>query len=197
LAKTQVEIGPAHHGQRMTLAAFRDAEGAPGYGYELARGVVHVIQVPGGDHAAVLGVIRRKLDRYWDERPERIALVAAAGDCRVEAPSMASERHPECAVYLSPRPDAEPPWAEWVPEIVVEVVSRGGEERDYHEKRVDYLAVGVQEYWIVDPGRRAMLLLTRRGDTWHEESLGSDGVCRTRRLPGLELPLSAVFAPLA
>ncbi len=58
------------------------------------------------------------------------------------------------------------PWARWIPEIVVEVVSEGGEKRDYEEKRREYLAAGVKEYWIIDPARRQVLVLQRAGDTF-------------------------------
>ena len=44
---------------------------------------------------------------------------------------MQSDRHPDQAVYLLPPPDGPRPWTRWVPEIVVEVVSEGGEDRDY------------------------------------------------------------------
>ena len=193
---TTIRIGPDDHGRRMDFLDFRDAEASPGYRYELARGVVHATQIPGGSHAAVLGAIHRKLSRYWDDHLDRIELVAGGASCRLEAPEMMSERHPDCAVYVSPRPTIEPPWADWVPEIVIEVVSKGGEDRDYNEKRADYLAVGVQEYWIVDPDKRTMLVLTRRGDTWAEQALDSEAVYRCRRLPGFELSLAEVFRPL-
>lgn len=193
---TTIRIGPDDHGRRMGFSDFRDAEASPGYLYELARGVVQVVDVPGGIHAEVIAVIQRTLDRYWDHHLDRITLIAGGSDCRIEAPDLASERHPDRAVYLSPRPAKEPPWADWVPEITIEVVSRGGEHRDYHDKREDYLAAGVQEYWIVDPQKRTMLALIRHDNTWTEEKLDADGVYRCRLLPGFELPLTEVFRPL-
>src|SRR5207237_7295911 len=38
------------------------------------------------------------------------------------------------------------------PTIVVEFVSRGKRDRyrDYEEKRVEYHAIGVKEYWVID-----------------------------------------------
>ncbi len=195
-ATTTIRIGPADHGRRMSFDDFRDAEAEPGYGYELARGVVQVVDIPGGTHADVTAAIRRELDWYWRGQLDRIRLVAGGAECRVESPALISERHPDCAVYLSARPNVDPPWAVWVPEIVMEVVSKGGEKRDYEDKREDYLAAGVTEYWIVDPKKRSMLALTRRGDTWVEQTLDATGVYETRLLPEFVLRLADVFAPL-
>ncbi len=43
-------IGPADHGQSMTLAEFIDAESEEGSLFELARGVPVVTEVPGISH---------------------------------------------------------------------------------------------------------------------------------------------------
>ena len=97
---------------------------------------------------------------------------------------------------MSPRPAIEPPWRTWIPEIVVEIVSKGGEKRDYEDKREDYLIVGVTEYWIVDPQKRSMLALTRRGDSWAENTIDARGVYSTQLLPAFELRLQDVFSTL-
>jgi Uma2 family endonuclease len=36
------------------------------------------------------------------------------------------------------------------PDLLVEVVSKGSVARDYIEKKNDYEAFGVKEYWIID-----------------------------------------------
>ncbi len=82
-----------------------------------------------------------------------------------------------------------------MPQIVVEVVSESGEDRDYVEKREEYLLAGVQEYWILDPRRRRMLVLVRRGDTWEERLLDEDGIHRTELLPGLEVKIGELLGP--
>jgi Uma2 family endonuclease len=44
------------------------------------------------------------------------------------------------------------------PLLVVEVVSPGidNEKRDYQDKRKDYAARGILEYWIVDPAKQSV-----------------------------------------
>ena len=46
--------------------------------------------------------------------------------------------------------------------VAFEVVSRGGEDRDYRVKRDEYLAFGLREYWIVDPSARRVTVRTAR-----------------------------------
>jgi len=47
------------------------------------------------------------------------------------------------------------------PDLVVEVVSPGKEnaDRDYRFKRSEYAVCGIQEYWIIDPGRGVVSVL--------------------------------------
>ncbi|BAT54040.1 hypothetical protein NOS3756_30050 [Nostoc sp. NIES-3756] len=58
------------------------------------------------------------------------------------------------------------------PALVVEVVSPGkaNEDRDYRYKRSEYAARGIAEYWIVDPQKDRVTLLTLV-DGFYEESI--------------------------
>jgi Uma2 family endonuclease len=51
-------------------------------------------------------------------------------------------------------------------------------------KREEYLAYGLDEYWIVDPLERKVTVLTRRGDTWSESVFRGDQVIVSLVLPG-------------
>ncbi|MFC1707929.1 Uma2 family endonuclease, partial [Planctomycetota bacterium] len=82
-------------------------------------------------------------------------------------------------------------WDHWIPDIVVEVVSPGSETRDYQDKRSEYLAAGIREYWIVDPGRGAFTALQRTGDIFEENAV--QGTYTTALLPGLTLDVSSLF----
>ncbi len=51
------------------------------------------------------------------------------------------------------------------PLLVIEVVSPGAEgsdnyTRDYIEKRAEYAARGIPEYWLIDPSRQVVMVLT-------------------------------------
>lgn len=69
------------------------------------------------------------------------------------------------------------------PLLVVEVVSPGtvkseNYERDYLEKRFEYAARGIQEFWLVDPQREVVLVLVldERGDYGEVEFRGEDAI---------------------
>ncbi len=193
MATTTSRIGPADHGQPMTLEEFIDAETEGGWLYELAQGVIDVTEVPAPSHGRIVLRLARLFMHYDDDHPEVIKYQAGGGDCRIGLAGMQSERHPNQAVYLDSEPTGPRPWARWVPHIVVEIVSNRGEARDNIKKREENLRFGVAEYWILDPALRRLLMLQRAGDVWHEVIVPEDGRYRTRFLPGLEvLPLESL-----
>jgi len=190
-------IGPAAAGTRMTLGEFAHVEGEPGHLYELEKGVILVVDIPGVPHMLVRQALRNALIQYQLKHPSRLFTVADGSDCALRMPEMQSERHPDLAVYLSPPPaDEAQPWEDWVPDLVVEVVSKSSEERDYLIKRDEYLKAGIRAYWIVDPQTRTATVLARRTDTWRETKLDAAGTLKSAVLPGLEIPLTQVFAAI-
>ena len=47
------------------------------------------------------------------------------------------------------------------PSLIIEVFSPSTRRRDQHQKRDLYLDAGVGEYWMVDPERRAVIVIER------------------------------------
>ena len=84
-----------------------------------------------------------------------------------------------------------------VPAIVVEFVSRRHRDRvrDYEEKRREYLAIGVLEYWVIDRFRRIMTVCRGRPGPGEpaEQVLKENEVYRTPLLVGFELPLAQLL----
>jgi Uma2 family endonuclease len=83
------------------------------------------------------------------------------------------------------------------PLLVVEVVSPGkkNEDRDYRYKRSEYAARGIPEYWIVDPDKAKVTVLTLV-DGWYEaDEFGPDGVLQSPQFPGLTLSVAQVLSP--
>jgi len=75
---------------------------------------------------------------------------------------------------------------------VVEFVSNRQRDRvrDYEEKRRQYLAIGVQEYWIIDRFQRIMTVCRGRSGEPAEQIIKENEVYRTTLLTGFELPLA-------
>jgi len=83
------------------------------------------------------------------------------------------------------------------PLLVVEVVSPGkmNEDRDYRYKRSEYAARGIPEYWIVDPEREKVTVLTLV-DGWYEpEKLGPEGVLTSPQVPGFSVSVARLLSP--
>ena len=194
MPKTATKVGPADNGRLMSLDEFDHAEVEEGHLYELGRGVVVVSDVPDDRHFAQVDAIRQQLAVYRAAHPDVIHRLAAGSECKLLIWSLQSERYPDVAIYKTSRPRRDDYWSVWVPELVVEIVSPSSEERDYAEKREEYLLFGIREYWIVDAGREEVLVLRRVKDRWAERVVRPPKTVRTRLLPGFELDVAQVFA---
>ena len=79
-------------------------------------------------------------------------------------------------------------------DLVLEVVSADGERRDWVEKRADYAEGRIPEYWIVDPPRETVTVLTLDGDAYAEHGVFGDGDAATSvLLPGFSVDVTSVF----
>jgi Uma2 family endonuclease len=132
--------------------------------------------------------------RYDLAHPGRIFGIAAGAECKILIARLESEWHPDLAIYKTPpMADDDGVWATWIPEIVVEIVSRSSAERDYGEKREEYLQFGILKYWILDAQRREMLILRRTRGRWAERVVRPPDLYRTKLLPGFEFSCGDVF----
>lgn len=82
-------------------------------------------------------------------------------------------------------------------DLVIEVVSDDERRRDLETKRFEYARAGIPEYWIVDPQRRAIIVLKLDGQRYevHGEFLAAQQATSVL-LPGFAVDVSAVFAEL-
>jgi Uma2 family endonuclease len=187
-------VGPEDAGRRMSLDEFDRAVGKEGFTYELHKGVIQVSGIPQPDHGMQVQELRDQLTAYRLGRPGVISYIAAGSEAKILLASDQSERHPDLSLYLTDPPDVEDVWSLWVPAIVIEVVSTSSAKRDYDEKPGEYLAFGIDEYWIVDRSRQQMTAFTRwRGD-WKEKVIKPTQKFTTHRLAGFTLDLRRVFS---
>jgi len=102
-------------------------------------------------------------------------------------------------LYLSNERAAQvltPLHARGIPELVIEIASKGTRKRDETTKRRLYERVGVSEYWIVDPEIDVVRVHRREDDRFGrpiELSREARDVLTTPLLPGLDLPLARMF----
>ncbi len=79
-------------------------------------------------------------------------------------------------------------------DLVVEVVSPDGPERDLVDKRIDYAEADIPEYWIVDPRHDTITVLTLRDRNYVEHGVFSRGQSAPSPLLGdLAVDVAATF----
>lgn len=82
------------------------------------------------------------------------------------------------------------------PRLIVEVVSPGktNRDRDYVHKRSQYAAIGVPEYWLVDPLAQTILVLSLEGETYQEIGVfGQSDAIVSVEFADLQLTVAQIF----
>ena len=78
-------------------------------------------------------------------------------------------------------------------DLLVEVVSPDDPRRDTEDKRADYAAAGVREYWLIDPrpGFRTITVLEFDDGAYRGEPIGDGGTAASALLPGFAVDVTA------
>ena len=80
------------------------------------------------------------------------------------------------------------------PDLAVEVISPSSVRIDRIRKLADYAAIGVPEYWLVDPQHRTFeRLVLREAHYSIAEALADEAVFRPAEMQGLEIPLGTLW----
>jgi Uma2 family endonuclease len=81
------------------------------------------------------------------------------------------------------------------PALVVEVVSPGteNENRDYRYKRSEYATWGIAEYWIIDPMRQQVMVLTLVEGLYEEAVFKGEDAIASPIIPSFDLTASQLL----
>lgn len=182
-------------GLRMTTEEF-DAIGEgqydEDYRYELVDGVLVVNPIEREGHSQPNDHLGFLLREYQLRHPEGRALDVTLPERHIYLEKDRRKADRVIWAGLGRRPDPRND----VPTIVVEFVSSGRRNwmRDYVQKRDEYLAIGVKEYWIVDRFQRDLTIYTAGPDGPQERIVSETQVYTTPLLPGFQLPLAQLLA---
>jgi Uma2 family endonuclease len=160
---------------------------------ELINGCV-VVNQPVIAHQAIVGRIHLALGNWVNAGAGR-GLVSLPLDTRIDdynvlAPDIiwVAQRHlpPRGSKYMVHSPD-----------LVVEVRSPSTWNRDIGVKKNLYERHGVGELWLVDDRSSSVLRYRRVGESGFDEGeeIAAPDTLTSTQLPGLELDLTALFAP--
>ncbi|MEO8497633.1 MAG: Uma2 family endonuclease [Planctomycetota bacterium] len=159
---------------------------------EYSEGFVRVLPMPSLLHQWIARFLFLALERFVSERqlgevffaPLPVRLTPT----KYREPDIVFVR-PERIRTMKGQPDGA--------DLVIEVVSDGkaSHERDYVEKRAEYAAAGISEYWIVDPERRTITVLALAGGAYQGHGVFRNGDSASSSLLGeFSVRVDDVFA---
>ena len=163
----------------------------PNYNYELVNGVLVVFPIPSEGEVGPNEYLGHLLWTYKGNHPAGNALDVTLSERYVR--TLTSTRRPDRVIWsgfgrpINPKTD--------LPTIVIEFVSKSRRDwyRDFVEKRTEYLAIGIKEYWVLDRFRRTMFVFKASGEP-KDLVINETETYRTECLPGFELSLAQILA---
>ncbi len=187
-----LSLGPQQNGIQMSPEEFNVVDDYDErYRYELIHGVLIVNPIPSDQESDPNDELGYLLRRYSEDHPAGTVLDATLHERYVLTDE--SRRRADRVIWagLGRIPDSRSD----VPTIVVEFVSPGRRNwlRDYVEKRDEYLALGVTEYWIFDRFRRTLTVYRKSEQGSDERIVAEQETYSTDLLPGFELPVARLL----
>ena len=162
--------------------------------HELIDGEHYVTPSPNTKHQRVLGTLHGLIWTHLQKNPLGDVFLAPFDVVfslfDVVEPDLLYLSHERAATALTPDN------VKGVPELVVEIASKGTRKRDETIKRRLYERAGVSEYWLVDPVTETIRVYRRDGTRFGRplelSRQAGDGLT-TPHMPGLTLPLARIF----
>jgi Uma2 family endonuclease len=137
-------------------AAERDLLPRDGNRYELVGGELFVTPPPSMRHQLIVSELFQRLEAFVREQQLGTVLARETHVIRGEQDDVI----PDVAVYPFKRKTPPKSWADAPrPVLVAEVRSSVTWRRDIGPKRQLYVALGIPDYWIVNPGEHAITLV--------------------------------------
>jgi len=192
-AEQEVILGLESAGVLMTPEEF-DAieEYDENYRYELVHGVLVVTPIPLAEETGPNELLGRLLLNYQEDHPEGSALDYTLPQQYVR--TRTSRRLADRLVWtgLGRLPNRRRD----LPTIAVEFVSAGrrNRQRDYVDKRHEYMEAGITEYWIIDRFQRTLTVVHNTPTGPRDQVIAENETYQSPLLPGFEVPLARLLA---
>ena len=185
-------LGPELNGILMTVDEF-DAvtDYDEDYRYELINGVLVVNPIPSEEERDPNDELGHWIRTWRDLHPQGSLLNATLTEQYIRLPQSRRRADRVIWVGLKRHPDTRKD----VPTVAVEFVSAGRRSwmRDYVQKRDEYMALGINEYWIINRFERNMTVFRKAKRKVIELTIGASEVYRPDLLPGFELPVGKLL----
>ena len=139
---------------------------------ELIDGRIYNMAPPNRTHQDILSFLHLRIGNY---------ITRNNGECKIYPAPFAVFLFADDSKYLEPdisvicnRTKLDDHGCNGAPDWIVEIISPGNKEMDYFKKLFKYQAVGVREYWIVDPTKEIVMVYRFEKETMEEYSFGED-----------------------
>jgi Uma2 family endonuclease len=158
---------------------------------EFNDGCLEVLPMPDAVHQLLAWLLTTALNELLVDGKAGVAIPAPF---KLKVPGR-KWREPDVS-YLLPRNlhRYQKQWWDYT-DLAIEVVSEDDPDRDYVQKRAEYAALGVGEYWIVDPSEQAIKVLVLEGGSYKDVQIAGIGdTARPTIVPGFQVDVAALFA---
>ena len=163
--------------------------------HELIDGEHYVTRSPNPRHQRILGELHLAIGMYLKAHPIGDVFFAlldvVISEFDIVEPDLLYMSRERATQVLAPE------YIRGVPELVVEVASKGTRKRDETIKRALYERSGVSEYWVVDP-EIDVVRVYRKGEDRFERPVelrrDAGDTLTTSLSPGLEISIAEIFA---
>ncbi|BAY14273.1 hypothetical protein NIES2109_43740 [Nostoc sp. HK-01] len=178
---------------KLTFEEYLTYDDGSGFHYELVDGTLELMNPPTIEHFLIVAF----LDTTFISEIQRLSLAwltfretgtrtgrnkSRLTDLCVVTQEQARDLLKASAVFDS------------APLLIVEVVSPDSIKRDYRHKRSEYAAVGVPEYWVVDPLELKITVLLLEEGFYEETVFTADQKIVSWTFPELAIAPHQVFA---
>jgi Uma2 family endonuclease len=181
------------NGEKFTYADYKAWELKPGERYELVDGIAYAMAAPNDRHQAILMELARQIANFLVDKPCKVR--PAPYDVRLFYEEDESDDvvvQPDISVICDESKRGNE-GCRGAPDLVIEILSPHNTAIEMHRKFELYQDSGVREYWIVNPDRNVVTAYRLEDGRYVTELYRVADTARTSVLPGLEVPLNAVF----
>jgi Uma2 family endonuclease len=192
LLEDEIIMGPESAGLFMESEEFDNIkEFDENYRYELIHGVVVVSPIPLPEETSPNDLLGYFLLDYQRNHPEGKTLDSTLPQQYVRTNTGRRIADRLIWVGLGRAPNLRTD----VASIAVEFVSGGkrDRQRDYVDKRCEYMEAGVKEYWIVDRFKRTLTVISKGPDGEQEKVIKDGETYESALLPGYCLLLAELL----
>lgn len=158
---------------------------------EFNNGVLEFLPMPDFVHQSVARLLANRFESFSETNAPGFTVCAPF---RLKVPGN-KYREPDVIFLFNENADkfANDLWTG--ADIAVEIVSKGGEERDWIHKRADYASAGIAEYWIVEPKTKTVTVLKLQDHEYVEHGKFVSGQRATSLvLNGFNIQIDSLFA---